>query len=158
MDSNATNVYSITHVSLHVTISGFLTDEHTNAISCRDQCRLACHRDTNDTVKLSLHPVCMYHRSRRLLMKMIRLHCCVIPSTIDVRKSCFHNYYHSALSKTPSQCYYPNSDISPSALHRLPANSLTRRWRRHSPSSKISVIALRLRVIARRVQTRLILR
>lgn len=60
--------------------------------------------------------------------------------------------------KTPSQCCHPRSNIPPSALNWLPADSLTRRWRRYGSSSKISVIALRLRVITGRVQAGLILR
>lgn len=84
----------------------------------------------------------------------------MIASTIDVRKSSSHNcmHYPSAPLKNFSPCHHPRSNIPPSPLHRLPTNSLTHRWRRHSPSSKISVIPLRLRVITRRVQTRLILR
>ena len=56
----------------------------------------------------------------------------------------------------------PLLNISPSPLHRLPPNRVSRKWRRRrrgSPRSKLrSVITTRrLRVITRRIQTRLIL-
>jgi hypothetical protein len=57
----------------------------------------------------------------------------------------------------------PLLNVPPSPLHRFPSNRMSRkrRWRRSSTtrsSSKVRSIARCLRVITRRIQTRLILR